>query len=719
MNNPCTDDTLPLQLLQYGQDFQELLGRHLALTRRHETLQASHSALAQAEEILANLSHPFDDLCLVMDQEGNILAASPTATQLLVLDPGRPTSLLELVAPFHLSHVQMMLLAATQVNTTSVEHSELILQPGGELARWLLVDVLCMVVPAKEGVSLYWIMRDLSNRVAKGIDVGRSSVLQRESPQGIVITSAMGDILAIDPIFAKATGYSENDLLGQSSRMLQPKNTGNSAFTERFWLALQLTGHWCGEVSIVQKSGQWARHWMSVTAVKDSLDHTRAHVIAFADIDQMVRAQRTVLDTLSHDTLTGLARLPLLRDRMDARVATGWRSGARFVVVSVLLARLQWLKQTEEPDCIEAVLLSVTRRLRETVRGCDLVARTGFDQFSLLLEEPLNDPELPQTVARQVLDALAKPIHHAGKILSVHASLGCARFPQDGVDTDDLLLNSEAAMQAALGAGGDRTHWFAAPNAPLAMPDAAVANLQFAQAVTAGHLYLAYHPLLDGSESSSALVCEAQLRLKHPSHGDVPWDKLPLSTQTMANDAEATAWVFKAACEQLSLWQSIGLRGVTVVVKCQAVHLDNSAFSSTLETTAIRTGMRPGMLELALTDADHLLQHCRAWEQLRALRQCGIKIGINHLAAQSADWVKLRQIPVDHLSIEHGFAEDAMPVGPDLVDHEPHCGMGVRIALADLQIHCYTRGRPMRPGPLLQWFFSQNETLHAPLTQAA
>ena len=104
----------------------------------------------------------------------------------------------------------------------------------------------------------------------------------------------------------------------------------------------------------------------------------------------------------------------------------------------------------------DEVLAAVANRLESCVRGEDVVARYGGDEFVVLVAAQAGLPatEVAVEVARRITAALADPLVVAGSHHLVTASIGVAIFPRDATDPDTLLTRADAAMYIAKSAGG-------------------------------------------------------------------------------------------------------------------------------------------------------------------------------------------------------------------------------------------------------------------------
>ena len=97
----------------------------------------------------------------------------------------------------------------------------------------------------------------------------------------------------------------------------------------------------------------------------------------------------------------------------------------------------------------DQLLQAVARRIKDCVRDADTVARIGGDEFVVVLEEA-SRPDAAALVREKIHQALAVPVDMGdGRVLHTGASIGIARFPEDGADMQQLLRHADQAMYAA------------------------------------------------------------------------------------------------------------------------------------------------------------------------------------------------------------------------------------------------------------------------------
>ena len=175
-------------------------------------------------------------------------------------------------------------------------------------------------------------------------------------------------------------------------------------------------------------------------------------------IHERARAEEDVLlDRLAsqarHDPLTGLANRTLLHERLRAASAASARLGEPLLVISVDIDGFKPVNDSYGHAAGDALLLELARRIQGCSRAGDTAARTGGDEFTLLL--PGSGGNVAAGMARRIMKAVAKPVLVAGTELHMTASVGVA-IGSGSEKIDELLEWADQAMYAAKRAGRGR-----------------------------------------------------------------------------------------------------------------------------------------------------------------------------------------------------------------------------------------------------------------------
>ena len=163
----------------------------------------------------------------------------------------------------------------------------------------------------------------------------------------------------------------------------------------------------------------------------------------------------------THDALTGVANRPVLIDHLRYGISYGERYKRMVATVVMNIDHFKYVNQSLGHDAGDELLVGVARRLRAAVRDHDTVARLGADSFALTLIEIENIGGAVQAMKRVLAD-VHKPFMLGEQEVVVTCSVGCALYPNDGLDPETLLRRADTAMRHARGLGGDCYYFYSA-----------------------------------------------------------------------------------------------------------------------------------------------------------------------------------------------------------------------------------------------------------------
>ncbi len=177
------------------------------------------------------------------------------------------------------------------------------------------------------------------------------------------------------------------------------------------------------------------------------------------DITAQVQAHRQLIHLANHDPLTGLPNRLLLQDRMQSAVANAQRRGRKAAVLCIDMDRFKQINDNFGHAAGDSCLCEVARRLQDRLRATDTAARTGGEEFMIILDDVSNLEDAAR-VADDVLSTLGAPHVFEGSVLRLTASIGIAIYPDDGIEPSVLWSRADAAMYKAKQGGGNRRLFF-------------------------------------------------------------------------------------------------------------------------------------------------------------------------------------------------------------------------------------------------------------------
>lgn len=146
-----------------------------------------------------------------------------------------------------------------------------------------------------------------------------------------------------------------------------------------------------------------------------------------------------------HDELTGLPNRRLFLDRLAISLERARRVGSKAALLVIDLNHFKQVNDTLGHHAGDMLLKNVSSIFQSRVRRSDTVARTGGDEFSLILEEPTNRSNA-NLVAKQLMALLEEPLQVGDQTVHVGASIGVAVFPDDAAELEALCIAADLRM---------------------------------------------------------------------------------------------------------------------------------------------------------------------------------------------------------------------------------------------------------------------------------
>jgi diguanylate cyclase (GGDEF)-like protein len=146
-----------------------------------------------------------------------------------------------------------------------------------------------------------------------------------------------------------------------------------------------------------------------------------------------------------HDELTGLPNRRLFLDRLAVSLERARRSESKAALLVIDLDHFKQVNDTFGHHAGDILLKKVSSIFQSRVRRSDTVARTGGDEFSMILEEPTNRSNA-RLVARSLMEILQEPLQVGNHTVQVGASIGVAVFPDDAADIEALCIAADRRM---------------------------------------------------------------------------------------------------------------------------------------------------------------------------------------------------------------------------------------------------------------------------------
>lgn len=476
------------------------------------------------------------------------------------------------------------------------------------------------------------------------------------SREGIVLTDKNEKIVSVNRAFSDITGYRDDEVLGQTPRILKSNRHGRD-FYQNMWHCLAEHGCWQGEIWNRRKDGQVYPELMSMSAVCDDQQEVSHYIAVFTDISQAKESQEK-LDHLSwHDPLTDLPNRSLFCTHLDQAVKHAERKHHSFAVLCFDLDHFKDVNDSFGHLVGDALLRKIADRLRSCLRESDMLARLGGDEFVLLLED-VADSHRVTMMAEEILHQLQQPICLTETDLEVQVSVsvGIAVYPEHGRDALELLQRADSALYRAKQHGRAR---FAYYNEEMTEQAQERVQLSFhlRQALEKQEFAVYYQPQVDLG-TGQIVGAEALMRWNSPELGLVTPDRfIPLAEEIGCICSMGT-WILRQVCEQGKAWLDAGYPPLTLAVNLSAVQFAEEDIACRLKETLQETGYPAEYLELEVTESTLMHKEQQTIDLLKSLNELGVRLALDDFGTGYSSLAYLKYFPLHLLKVDKSFIDD-------------------------------------------------------------
>ena len=370
-------------------------------------------------------------------------------------------------------------------------------------------------------------------------------------------------------------------------------------------------------------------------------------LVAVEDVTHSRQSHDWLLDHVSSDPVTGLWNrqhfMLMLLDRLETREPHPAVEG--LAVFMIGLQRLRSVFETMGNEAGETVLRLVGHRLRGFLREDDMVARFAGDEFAVVIAAAGQDPVA--TVGERLCELLSRPYMIEGQLITLGATLGIARAPEDGETADALVAGARLALCAAQASGGSR---FFEPKLSEQARRRRGLEVDLRAALAREEFELHYQPQVDVRQHAVTGM-EALIRWRSPSRGLVPpGDFIPLAEE-IGLIGPIGDWVLQVACRESASWSDT----ISIAVNASPLQFETGSFAKSVSRALEMSGLTPHRLEIEITESLLLRDTGTVVATLKALHDMGVRLVLDDFGTGYASLIQLSRFRFDKIKIDRSF----------------------------------------------------------------
>ncbi|ADW67531.1 putative bifunctional diguanylate cyclase/phosphodiesterase [Granulicella tundricola] len=373
-------------------------------------------------------------------------------------------------------------------------------------------------------------------------------------------------------------------------------------------------------------------------------------LVVAMDITENKKEQARWQTIAMQDSLTGLANRISLEERARQALITARRNGHRVAILCIDLDRFKqindWYGHSIGDECLKELGSRLTRRLR----GMDVVARVGGEEFTVVLAE-VESAQSAMIVANFLLQAIGKVFEVENHTLTMGASIGVAVYPDHGTESDELQRLADLAMYRAKRAGGNRAFIAQESTDPYVDDGShmeACIRTALAEETFQLHYQLEYRP------NGTVRGMEALLRLPRQGGGFIEPDRFIPVAEESGLIYPIGYWVLAQACRQLKMWNTPGREPMRIAVNVSPLQLLRPDYAVSVMNVVQEWGIEPSWLELEITERV-VVNFDEVAKGMRLLHSQGIRFAIDDFGTGYSSLQHLNRLPISTVKIDRSF----------------------------------------------------------------
>src|SRR5438270_351860 len=416
-----------------------------------------------------------------------------------------------------------------------------------------------------------------------------------------------------------------------------------------------------GELDLKQGDGVASQFFRLKLAPLPKRKAAQRCLLSVVDRTVEVQAERTLRAEMLRDSLTGLPN----RLAFSEAIETAGNNVARDLEHAVLVVdMLRFSRINESMGSLagDELLITFARRLILALRAGDILARTGGNEFGVLvsLRRGIADA---RNAADRIQEVMSTPLKLSDLEIRVECAIGLALMSA-GQDPEELFRNAQFAVKQAKVAGKPQIY---EPKEASAARRRFSIETELRRALDKDQLTLFYQPLIN-LKSGEVTGFEALARWTHEDRGEIsPTEFIPVAEES-GLILQLGRWAMDKAAQTLSGWdkQAGEKLPLYVGVNLSAIQVARDDIAGMVESSLRASGLTGDRLTLELTESSIVQDPARATRVFDALKALDATVAMDDFGTGYSSLAYLQRLPIDVLKIDKSFVSGMM-IDPDAV----------------------------------------------------
>jgi diguanylate cyclase (GGDEF)-like protein len=353
-----------------------------------------------------------------------------------------------------------------------------------------------------------------------------------------------------------------------------------------------------------------------------------------------------------YDRLTGLPNRNMLNYQLKKLLASMTRESNKLTVMFLDFDKFRKVNDTHGHDIGDTFLINAAQRIRMCLRDSDMLFRFGGDEFVVVFLEKNTGVSAPK-LATKLINSFREPIVVNELLFYTSSSIGIASTEDASMLMDDLVRQSDMAMNASKDSGGSKYSTFSDVMQKAVIRKVELEN-EVRDALDRGEFSFALQPQVEIA-TGKLFGFEALIRWSHPDRGFIPPDEFIPLIENTENMLKIGYWGLKKAFEILQQLDKLGFKDFKIAVNLSASQFLDPDLLPFLREQINVFNRDPSQIELELTERTVVADIEQTLDTMHELKEMGFIFSIDDFGTGYSSLAYLKQMPVDIIKIDRSF----------------------------------------------------------------
>ncbi len=371
-----------------------------------------------------------------------------------------------------------------------------------------------------------------------------------------------------------------------------------------------------------------------------------------------VNSEKVIEHQAYHDSLTGLPNRLMFEEYLQEQLEICERNKKIAPIFLIDLDRFKYINDILGHIAGDNLLIQVSKRLKNTLPDNSIIARSGGDEFLIVVPKVAEEREIVE-LATRIIKSFKKRFIVYEREVYITVSIGISIFPYHGNDTKNLISNADIAMYKAKEVGKNTYNFFSKEMNQDISDRLHIANnlRQIVEEKKFGSFVLHYQPQVEADNAKINGV-EALIRWNHPEQGLIYPGKFIQVAEETGLIVPIGKWVLRTACSQAKKWQDNSYPGLRLSVNISEQQLRDKNFFTDVVNILEETEFDPLFLELEITESIAMNNSERNIRILDELRSLGVKIALDDFGSGYSSLNYLGTLPINILKVDYDLVRE-------------------------------------------------------------